>query len=106
MTGFPDDLLAAVPMPLILIGPDERIRAMNPRAAEMFSAQGVGRHYLTVLRQPGLLALVEPALSSGVTGTARYVDRKLTREATYRVQAAPLSLIPCLSQIILTEQRR
>ncbi|MFV0333319.1 MAG: sensor histidine kinase [Tropicimonas sp.] len=88
MSDFSNELLAAIPMPLILIGPDQRIAAMNPGAGEVFPGMGPGGHYLTVLRQPALSALVEQCLNSGEGGTARYVDRAMMREASYRVGAA------------------
>ncbi len=90
MGDFPEDLMAAVPMPLILIGEDERLRSMNPRAEELFHGADAGRHYLTVLRQPALATLVEQGLRAGEAGMARYVDRDVAPEATYRVRAAPL----------------
>ena len=82
MGDFPEDLMAAVPMPLILIGEDERLRSMNPRAEELFHGADAGRHYLTVLRQPALATLVEQGLRAGEAGMARYVDRDVAPEAT------------------------
>jgi two-component system phosphate regulon sensor histidine kinase PhoR len=81
-------LLDAVPLPLVLIAPDERIAAMTPRAVELFGTAGVGRHYVTVLRQPALLDCIEAALRDGLSGEARYLDQSPTREASYRVVAA------------------
>ncbi|SDJ73434.1 ATP-binding protein [Aliiruegeria lutimaris] len=90
MSAFSEDILAAIPMPLLLVGPDERIRAMNPAAVRLFSGSATGRHVVTVLRQPALLQVVERALRSGETGDGRYVDKNLAREATYKVRAAPV----------------
>ncbi|RYH12057.1 ATP-binding protein [Tropicimonas sp. IMCC6043] len=91
MDGLSDEILAAVPIPLLLVGPDERIRTMNSRAGELFGASGAGRHFVTALRQPALLACVEQALRSGQAGTARYVDKNMAREAVFKVRAAPLN---------------
>ncbi|WP_068111562.1 ATP-binding protein [Tropicimonas marinistellae] len=84
-------LLAAVPMPLVLVGSNERIRAMNPASGELFGAGGEGRHYVTVLRQPGLLSAIERALREGRPGQERYVQKDLARETTFRVRVAPVA---------------
>ncbi len=83
-------LLMAVPMPLVLIGADARIAAMNPRARAMLGADGTGRHYVTVLRQPALLDVIEAALQNGQTHEARYLDPSHGSDATYRVVVAPV----------------
>lgn len=90
MAEISDLLLEAVPMPLLLIGPDERISSMNRGACELFAGSGTGRHVVTVLRQPALLNIVEQSIHSGTSGRARYVDRNMAREATYEVRAAPI----------------
>ena len=46
---FPADVLEALPGPILLVGPNGRIRAMNEAATEIFGAGGVGRHYITCL---------------------------------------------------------
>ncbi|RDC71694.1 two-component sensor histidine kinase [Rhodovulum sp. 12E13] len=83
-------LLMAVPMPLVLIGPDARIAAMNARARALFGADGTGRHHVTVLRQPALLDAIEAALGAGRTGEARYLDPSPGSEGAYRVTVAPV----------------
>ena len=37
-------VIAALPMPVMLIGPTERIEAVNPAAAQLFISDGIGRH--------------------------------------------------------------
>ncbi len=83
-------LLMAVPMPLVLIGADARIGAMNARACALFGADGTGRHHVTVLRQPALLEAIEAALVAGRTGEARYLDPSPGSEGAYRVTVAPV----------------
>ena len=82
-------LLAAVPMPLVLIGADEYILAQNAAAVAVFGPGGVGRHYITALRQPALLDCVEGTLKTGKPGTARLLGRDAGRDVTYQVRAAP-----------------
>ncbi|MEL6207159.1 MAG: ATP-binding protein [Pseudomonadota bacterium] len=78
-------VLMAIPLPLVLVGQDERIAAMNARARDLFGTDGTGRHHVTVLRQPALLEVIEAALRGRRAGQARYFDNSEAREATYRV---------------------
>ena len=82
-------LLAAIPLPLVLIGRDERVRAANMQAKHVFGAAGAGYHYVTVLRQPELLDCVEAALQTGKQREADYLTRDGERDVTYKVTAAP-----------------
>lgn len=91
MVSDPDvSILSAVPMPLVLIGGDERIRATNAAAEAFLNGARSERHYVTALRQPELLRCVEGVLKDGRPRRARYVDKTIAREATYRVQVAPV----------------
>ncbi len=90
MADFSDLLLEGVPIPLVLVGPDQRIRSMNSGALEIFAGSGVGRHYVTVMRQPALIECVERAMQQGSEGRTRYIDKGLDREASYRVRAVAL----------------
>ena len=67
----PSDLLSAMPMPALTIGADERIARMNTGAVSLLGAGLTGRHYITALRQPGLLETIEAV---GRTGIARQID--------------------------------
>ena len=78
-------VLAAIPMPLLLIGQDARIQVANGAAGALFGAGIQGRHYLMVLRQPDLLGCVETTLRQGTNGQARYGAITATGETTYRV---------------------
>jgi two-component system phosphate regulon sensor histidine kinase PhoR len=78
-------LIAALPLPALLIGPTEKIEALNSLAATMFGLDGTGRHYITVLRQPALLDMVEQTLKDGVWRKARYLGSEGTRDTTWRV---------------------
>ncbi|EPX86146.1 hypothetical protein ruthe_00955 [Rubellimicrobium thermophilum DSM 16684] len=53
----------ALPTPTLLIGPDERIEAINSAARALFGHDGTGRHYITVLRQPATLEAIERTLT-------------------------------------------
>jgi two-component system phosphate regulon sensor histidine kinase PhoR len=80
-----------VPMPLVLIGADERVIAGNKAAEELFSRRAMlGRHYITVLRQPAVLDCVETALRSGKPAEAQFPTRNATRDITFHVRARPV----------------
>ena len=49
--------LRAVPMPAVAIGTDERIVAMNDGGAVLMGQQALHRNYITMVRQPSILAL-------------------------------------------------
>jgi len=64
--AFGEDVVAemarAMPLPVVVIGRDERVLAANALAASLFSDAMVGRHYITVLRQPMLLDAIANVL--------------------------------------------
>jgi two-component system, OmpR family, phosphate regulon sensor histidine kinase PhoR len=86
-------LIAAFPLPTILIGPSERIEALNGPATALFGLDGTGRHYITVLRQPAVLDLVEQSLRDGAHREARYLGSETGRDTTWRVTATGVQMI-------------
>ena len=82
-------IVAAVPLPLIAIGPDERVVAANAAALALFGAGIEGRHHLLSLRQPALQAAIAAALGEGIPGTARHVVPGPSQDISYRVTVAP-----------------
>lgn len=85
-------ILAAVPMPVLAIDRTERIYAMNELAEEMFGGAGVGRHYVTFLRQPTILDCIEECLRLNQHRKVRYLTSEVTREVTYDVLAHPFQM--------------
>ncbi|SIN87763.1 sensor histidine kinase [Vannielia litorea] len=83
-------LIDAVPMPLITIGADARIEAINAPAAELFGRVGQGRHYSMQLRQPSVAQLIENALGPGHAGQARIRRVEGEGEQIFSVRATPL----------------
>lgn len=83
-------LLAGVPLPMVLIGKDSRIITINTEGEVLFGAGMEGRNYVTVLRQPGVLDLIEGTLRHRQPGEARYVVIGPARETTYSVRATPV----------------
>lgn len=84
-------LVAAMPLPVIAIGPDERILAVNGAATDLFGGGIEGRHHLLSLRQPGLQAAIAAALGEGETGTARHVIPGPSQDISFRVTVAPFA---------------
>jgi len=84
-------LMNGIPMPLVLIGNDERVIAANEAAESLFSpSEMTGRHYITVLRQPVVLDCVESALRHRRAMETQLPTRDGTRDITFRVQAIPV----------------
>ena len=84
-------LVEGIPLPLVLIGPDARILEINPLAIAMLGEGLEGRHYMTAIRQPPVVLMVDRALAGGPGGEARHVATGPGRDAVYRVVVAPLS---------------
>ena len=49
-TAFLQDLIAALPLPTLVIDRAERVAALNPAAEVLVGARAVGRNFVTVLR--------------------------------------------------------
>lgn len=103
-------VLAAVPVPSVLIGQDERVMTVNTPGEALFGPGGEGRHYVTYLRQPALLDCVEVAMRLRQTRTIRYLTTDLNREATYDVTANPVEgstgagVLLCFEDVTQLEQ--
>ncbi len=85
-------LLGAMPLPVMLIDPSERIVAANDHAMRLFGTDGRGRHYITALRQPAVLDAVEQALRDGKTRQSRYLGSEGGRDTTWRVTAGAVAM--------------
>ena len=83
-------LLSGVPLPALIVGPDERITVMNPAAVAMFGAAMLGRHHAIALRHPEVQAALMRALSKSEGGVARQVVPGPSQDAVHRVTVTPL----------------
>jgi len=79
--------LAAVPTPLVLVDADERIRFANDSAGRLLGDGLVGRHYISILRQPSLLDCIEGAMQKGVVTSGVYLSTSAGRETTHNIIA-------------------
>lgn len=84
------DIIAAFPLPALLIGQDERVAAANDDARRLFGAGIDGRHYITVLRQPTLLDAIEAVTRTGSRIESPYLTTDTHRDLTLHATIAPV----------------
>ncbi|PZQ99647.1 MAG: two-component sensor histidine kinase [Cereibacter sphaeroides] len=89
-SAFTRSLLQGVPIPIVLIGQDERIAATSASAAALFGTGIAGRHYIMAMRQPQLLDAIEATLRFRQPGQARMAVTGPSREQIYRVTVTPV----------------
>jgi len=82
--------MESVPLPLLAVGLDHHVIAVNSSGAQLLGRDAVGRHYIAALRQPELLRGIESVLSKRRAKTARYVQRGGVRDVVYDVQISPV----------------
>ncbi len=84
-------ILSGIPLPIVLIGADDRIVAANAAGEAILGPGQIGRHHALALRQPALLAAIAAALSAGTGDEAPYVIPGPSHEVSYRVTVSPVS---------------
>lgn len=86
-------LLAAVPMPLLIIGRDKTILAANSPAQALFSVgtEGLeGRNHGLLMRAPDLLSAIAAAIDQEQTAVIRLVTPGLPIDRVYEVNVSPI----------------
>ncbi len=96
-------LLDALPVPAMVIGVDERVRRANRHAQSLIGTDCTGWHYITALRQPGLLDAVEASLRDGGHRKARFLGSDGARDTTWDVTLIGAAL-PTGHAVVLTFQ--
>lgn len=82
-------MLNASPIPMVLIGADQRITAVSPGVGSLLGNGLLLRHYITALRQPALVDAVETVLSGREERSeTRYSKTEAMREVEYTVTVA------------------
>ena len=84
------DLVAVVPLPVLVIGRSSRILAANAAAVARFGQGLAGRHYLMVLRQPVVQEAVEGCLAGAEAQTVRLVRTQAQEEINKLAQKGRL----------------
>lgn len=87
----PSDFVQSMPIAVLHIRADDRIGAMNLPAKELFGDGAQGRHFITVLRQPGVLDCVELVRISGAPAETRFETSEAGRDVVYRATVSPLA---------------
>ena len=76
-------------MPVLVIGPEDRVRAVSPALAVIFGTDLIGKHYISALRQPGVVAAITTLRGGGGGSTQRFSTRDGDRDTVYRVVISP-----------------
>ncbi len=95
------DMIAAMPQPTLAIDRHERIIALNADAAELLGQSALGRHFITVLRQPALVDAVEGCLSGSDARTAPFLSGSAGKQTTFEVAIRP---VPSIGVLLLSFQ--
>ena len=82
-------LINALPTPVMLVGPEDRVRCVNPPLEAVLGPDLLGKHYITALRQPTMLDAIMLVRQTGEPAVALYLGRDGPRDTTYRVTVAP-----------------
>ena len=96
-------ILDGVPLPMVLVGRDERVKVANAGAIRLFGAGIAGRHYHIVLRQPDILDCIAETLRRNIVGQARHVVASISGEQTYRVLSSPVMLENAVASLVSFE---
>ncbi len=94
--SFPN-LIAALPLPTIFIGLDDRVLASNSPAEVILGTDLAGRHYITALRQPTLIEAIAKARDQSEPEISRFTGRDGDQDTVYRVHVARAGDIIVLS---------
>ena len=84
------EVVAALPLPSVAINAEERITVLNAPAEDLLGKGLLGRHFVTALRQPGLVEAVERCLSGAGPCQARFTSIGGEHGTTYDVSLRPV----------------
>ena len=92
MTDLPaETLLAALPLPALMIAQSGTITHANAGANALLGPQLTGRHYVIALRQPAILDAIEAVLTGAAPQTARYLGNDGARPTVWEATVTPVS---------------
>ncbi|WP_281967004.1 sensor histidine kinase [Roseovarius nanhaiticus] len=96
-----DALIAAIPLPALLIGADMRVIAANAGAEAVLGPAGIGGHLARVIRNPAVLDAVQACRSSGGPAEAQYMADEAGQDTLYDVTCAPAgeAILVCLQDV-------
>ena len=82
------NVIDALPVPVLLIGPDDRVRASNDAVTAILGPNLVGNHYITAIRQPAVIAAVAETRAQHSSRQVRFTGRDGANDTIYRVSVA------------------
>jgi two-component system phosphate regulon sensor histidine kinase PhoR len=85
------EILDGIPLPAIVVSPEERVVAANELAEETLLTAGLGGKVALSLRAPEFLAALAEVLAGGAPAEARF---RLTRDGTGSLWAVQVSRVP------------
>ncbi|NIZ12259.1 ATP-binding protein [Phaeobacter sp. HF9A] len=80
-----EGVLAAIPLPAVMVDQTERFIATNLEGATLLGAQIIGRHFATILRQPSVTAAIEACLVDRKPRVARHLSNDGAQDTTFEV---------------------
>ncbi|GGD31703.1 sensor histidine kinase [Sinisalibacter lacisalsi] len=86
----PSDIVPAIPIPCAHVDAEGRIMALNEGLAALFGADCLGRHYITVFRQPTLIDRIEVASRESRRTVGEFIGRAAGRDTTHKVTISPI----------------
>lgn len=90
-TALTASILSGIPLPCVLIGPDDRVQAANPQAVALFGPGCEGRHFGLTFRHPDLLAAIAEARSGASAAVLRHVQPGPSQDSVYEVTVTGLA---------------
>lgn len=85
------EIVEALPFPVALVGPDQRLRAANEPAIALFGVNAVGQHFVVSLRNPAIVSGVERVLARGEATEATMRQLQDPREMLWRAVIRPVT---------------
>ena len=92
--------LAAIPQPVLALGADDRVVALNAPARALFPALGAGMPLASHLRSPDVLDAVAAARAGGARTEASWLER-VPVERVFAVSVTPLDPRVCGAVVVL-----
>lgn len=83
-------LLEAIPMASVFVSQSERVLGANELARSLLGSRIVGRHFITVLRQPMVLDAIEACLREQAARSTRYLSNDGAQDTTFNVRCSHL----------------
>ena len=83
-----DAVIDVLPIPVLIVGSDDRVLMANAPLVDIFGPELIGKHYITVMRQPAIIDAVGKVRGSANPAMARFVSRDGDKDVTYRVSLA------------------